>query len=215
MLNVVHEVIQNATFSDRPRIKNAAMTVLPDGRVRVLLSFLQFNECVLWTQNEKPRLMQHPYMHLRDIQLTLSPDGEKLMVFQNLRTDGAMIEEEHFGGRGYIPGKSVSGLLASLYDLNTGKELWNIVARITRDSSGKPPAPVISTNGRLALIRLPADTEAASIALVSMQNGRTLQRLPIPDRVDSETNAMGFSDQGVWTRTDNLTTLYSFSPGQP
>lgn len=210
ILNVVHEVIQNTTFPDRPRIKNAAMTVLPDGRVRVLLSFLQFNEWVLWTQNEKPRLMQHPYMHLRDIQLTLSPDGEKLMVFQNLRTDGAMIEEEHFGGRGYIPGKSVSGLLASLYDLNTGKELWNILARIARDPSGKPPAPVISSDGRFALIRLPADTEAASIAMISMQDGKTLQRLPITGGVDAESFSMGFADQCVWTRTHNLTALYSF-----
>lgn len=210
MLKAVHEVIQNKPSPNSPKIKNAAMTVLPDGRVCVLLSFLQFNEWVLWTQNEEPRLLRHPYMNFPDLQLTLSPDGKKVLVYQTLRTSGAMIEETHFGGRGYIPGKPVHGLLASLYDLNTGKALWNVSATVTRDSSGVPP-PVISEDGRFALIRLPADTDAASIALVSMQDGKILQRLPIPGGVDSGSFYMGFADQSIWTRTYSLTAIYSFA----
>lgn len=204
------EVIQKKPSLNNLAIKRVTTTILPNGRVRVLFSILGLNEWVLWTQNERPRLLKHPYMDLSDIQLTLSPDGEKVLVFQNLRTYGAVIEEIWAGGRGYVPGKPVSGLLVSLYDFNTSKELWKIFAKVARDPSGAPPAPVISKNGRFALIRFPADTEAAFIALVSMQDGKILQRLPIPTGLDSSSYAMGFTDQGVWTRTYNLTALYSF-----
>ncbi|MBF0544673.1 MAG: hypothetical protein HQM08_09575 [Candidatus Riflebacteria bacterium] len=194
-------------------LANAAMTVLPDGRIKVLLDIPNIVGWVVWTQSEPPRLLANPYPQGLDKQIAMTPDGECILVVQVLRTDGAVVSDTP-GKEGYTPGKSVEGTLASLYELNTGKKLWNIAAKITRDCSGTPPAPVISDDGRFALLRIPAEEEDPYIALVSMQDGKTLQRLPIHQKMDSSANRMGFFQNGVWTQEGYDTVLYSWEGGK-
>jgi hypothetical protein len=179
------------------KVRDAAATKLPDGRVRVLLSVGQW---VVWTQGELPRVMADPYVADRHNQMALSSDGTRVLVGRMLRTEGGMC------GRtgGCRPGTPVEGILAALHDLATGQLLWSIRATVTNDYEF--PGPAISPDGRYALVGLvPTDTGSV-IALISMSSGEVIQTVPSP----GGRYAMGFARDGlsVWTHAYGVTAVY-------
>jgi hypothetical protein len=189
-------------------VQNAAVTTLPDGRVRALLSVGQW---AVWTQGETPRVIPDPYPREFHSRMVLSPDGASVLVGRLLRTSGGYCIEP----RGCFPGTPVEGVLAALHDLATGRELWAIRATAVNDFEF--PTSAISPDGRYALIGLmPGPLSAgkvniagaieASIALVAMDNGAIVQTFPAP----GPAYAMGFARGGrtVWAHAYGLTALY-------
>ncbi len=196
------------------------MRKLPDGRVKIIISVYRYSNTIsekkwiVWTQGEKPQLLDNPYSELggtyAKIYITLTPDGTGVLVSQLLRTKGAIIREigskDYAKYSGYTAGKPVEGILAVLYDLDTSKERWRIEARVTKDSN-PPPKPVISGDGKFALLSFPADGENAYTALISMNEGKTLQRLPT-GYSSGYAVAMGFNNESAWINFGNVTALY-------
>jgi hypothetical protein len=178
-------------------VKNAAATTLPDGRVRVLLSVGQW---IVWTQGEAPRILPDPYAGESHSRMVLSPDGSRILVGRMLRTDGG------FCGRvgGCLPGRPVEGVLAALHDLKTGREIWAL--RATAIADFEFPSPAISPDGRYAMVGLMPGDVRPLIALISMNDGKTVQTLPAPGGA----YAMGFANEGrtAWTHAYGVTALY-------
>jgi hypothetical protein len=178
-------------------VRDGVATVLPDGRVRALLSVGQW---VVWTQGEAPRFLPDPYVAEAHNRLAISADGSRLLVGRLLRTDGGMCERL----RGCTSGKPIEGVLAALHDLSDGRMLWSIRATVTNDDEF--PTPAISPDGRYAIVGLvPTDT-APVIALVAMDDGKIVQTLPAPGGIYT----MGFARGGrtVWTHAYGMTALY-------
>ena len=65
----------------------------------------------------------------------------------------------------------------SLYDLDTGRPVWNV--RTGSEWLAYPLAPAISPDGRFALVQVAYGSGGPQLALVSMRDGETIQRLPI------------------------------------
>jgi hypothetical protein len=197
------EAIETLRASARGRnppyvlVDNAAATVLTDGRVRVLLRVRQW---AVWTQGEAPRALPDPYAGERDGRTILSRDGERALVGRRLRTEGGICIEP---SGGCSPGRPVEGVLAALHDVTTGRELWTIRARVTNDLEF--PTPAISPDGRYALVGLVPDKRPL-IALIAMDSGEIVQRLPAPGGA----YAFGFANGGrtLWTHAYGLTALY-------
>jgi hypothetical protein len=177
-------------------VNDAAAAVLPDGRVRALLRVGQW---VVWTQGDAPRTLPDPYAGESHGRMVLAPDGERVLVGRLLRTAGGVCIEP----RGCFPGQPVEGVLAALHDVATGRELWTIRAAVNRDLEF--PTPAISPDGRYALVGLVPDKRPL-IALVAMDSGEIVQRLPGP----GGDHAFGFANGGrtIWTHAYGLTALY-------
>ena len=193
------------------RVDNAAAAVLPDGRVRVLLSV---GSWVVWTQGEMPRILPDPYLGELSPRMVLSPDGSRVLVSRLHRTNGGYCIEP----RGCFPGRPVAGVLAALHDLETGRELWTIRATATNDYEF--PMPAISQDGRYALVGLMPERTNVRIALVSMDDGKVVQTIPVPGGIyvtgSYGAYAMGFARDGrtVWTSALGLTALYDLAPAR-
>ena len=57
------------------------VTVLPDGRVRLL--FRAVREWIVWTQGQRPVVLPDPYgLEVPPSRLVLSPDGSRLLIGQ-------------------------------------------------------------------------------------------------------------------------------------
>jgi hypothetical protein len=191
---------QSRFLGPRAGVKQARATVLPDGRVRLLCRVLR--QWVVWTQGRPPAVLPDPYAS--DLpppsHLALSADGTCVLVGRHLRSDGA----EHIRGQGTIPGRAVEGVLLALHDIGTGRELWTIRATAVHDFQF--PAPVLSPDGRMALVGLMPTEGIPPIGLVSTQDGKVLQKLPAP----GGRYAIGFARGGqiVWTHANGLTAFY-------
>jgi hypothetical protein len=193
------------------RVENATAAALPDGRVRALLSVASW---VVWTQGETPRVLPDPYPGEAHSRMVLSPDGSRVLVSRLHRTNGGYCIEP----RGCFPGRPVEGVLAALRELATGRELWTIRATATNDYEF--PMPAISQDGRHALIGLMPQRTNVRIALVSMDDGKILQTIPVPGGIHVTGSpgayAMGFfrDGRGVWTGALGLTALYDLAPSR-
>jgi hypothetical protein len=183
----------------RVLVRNAAATVLPDGKVRVLLSVGQW---VVWTQGEAPRVLPDPYGGDQLSRIALSPDGARVLVGRLLRTEGGMCIRL----TGCTPGRPVEGILAALHDLETGRALWSIRATATNDYEF--PTPAISPDGRYALVALMPQGDRPRIGLLSMTDGAIVQTIPAP----AGSYTMGFVRGGraVWTQGYGVAALYDF-----
>jgi hypothetical protein len=73
-----------------------------------------------------------------------------------------------------------TGPLAELYDVASGDVIWSITETAETFSNDVPP--VISPDGRYALISMPRKNQeqmfAHTIALVEMNSGKVLQEIP-------------------------------------
>jgi hypothetical protein len=85
----------------------------------------------------------------------------------------------------------VRGPIAALHDLRSGRLLWQVESQ--DDWGTVQAAPVISPDGRYALVGLPPHSGEPDLAVVSMRDGRVLQQI----RAQSDSRAAyGFSPDG-------------------
>jgi hypothetical protein len=122
---------------------------------------------------------------------SITPDLKNILVMHNL--SGLETICENFGRTRYScpPPEPVSGVIAELRNIATGRILWRIKGTAARSSKSQKPA--ISPDGRYAIINLPSDKKEQNldtVALIAMRDGRIVQKLSSGD------GALGFSDNG-------------------
>ncbi|MBS0480197.1 MAG: hypothetical protein JSR79_12990 [Proteobacteria bacterium] len=127
--------------------------------------------------------------------------GNKSQPFFALAADGAhVLISTGLSARGMIceiwsrstcpPPTPVTGVAAELRDLQTGKLVWEIRATARYFSSINQP--VVSRDGRFALITLPGEGDVReTTALISMADGRIVQRVN-----QASSGSAGFSMDG-------------------
>ncbi|GLH81022.1 hypothetical protein SSBR45G_59310 [Bradyrhizobium sp. SSBR45G] len=193
-------------------VNNAAVTRLHDGRMRAVLSAL--DQWVTWTQGEPPRILPSPYPDREEAnnKMSISPDGSRLLVAR-LRCDEGYDETEKHSSRSrfWPPCKPVETVIAALFDADTGHRVWEVRGTVRRLDFY--PNPAISHDGRYALIGLPPDGSNPLLGLISMDDGRILQRFHSPG--PGSLNSMGFleGDSGVWVHSEGVTSLYDLHTG--
>lgn len=193
----------------------AAATILPDGRLRAVLSFIRRTEqgsapepiehpglWLLWTQGEAPMAWLDPPADKTP--MALSPDGSALLVSRPLYPGGVWIVGCRIRCKPGPPPPPVSGPVAELIDLATRLPLWRIDGRAIGHWSPRT-APAISADRRHALIELPPEGDRLPVALVSMRDGRILQRI-LAFEVGSYPQTFGFVRGGrqVWLAGGNV-----------
>jgi hypothetical protein len=192
-------------------VNNAAATRLQNGKVRAVLSAL--DQWVVWTQGEPPRILSNPYSDPQEgnNKMAISRDGSRLLLAR-LHCDAGGVGYDSNLQRGHSspPCKPVESVIAALYDLDTGRQLWDVRATVPRLDFY--PNPAISEDGRYGLVGLPYDGPGphAQIALISMDDGKIVQRFR--SLGPGSLNSIGFlqGDRGVWVRSDSTgeTALY-------
>lgn len=161
----------------------AASRTKDNGRIRALVAWPP-DRWMLWDQNERPRLVPIE-IETRRPTFTLSMDGSQILIMGNLSATGLVCE---FGRKCPAPTPQ-SGMIAQLRELTSGTVIWSIdgIARGFTTSI----TPAVSPDNRYALILLPEDRQY--VALVSMADGRVLQRFPTPGWASL---SFGFSADG-------------------
>jgi hypothetical protein len=206
----VFEQLEDAFYVTIGNLNNAAVTRLENGKMRAVLSGL--HRWVVWTQGEPPRILPNPYpVEERDNKMAISRDGTRLLVAR-LRCDGGYdeIEESNLQRRPPIPPcKPVEGVIAALYDLDTGRRLWDVRETVLR--LNLYPNPAISEDGRYALVGLPYNAPPdphPQVALISMEDGKIVQRFRSAG--SGSLDSIGFlaGDRGVWVSSGGVTALY-------
>jgi hypothetical protein len=164
---------------DRIKVFVGAATTLPDGRMR-LFAVMNARKSrdpeqwvgawLVWTEGEAPRLLpQHAYSE-HHTRYGLTPDGAKVLV--GVELGPGMICGIIGGCR--VTGPPVRGPLVVAHDLSSGAPVWTL--RVTAAAPRNRRTPVVSSDGRLALVELPE--RALAIGVVDMAAGRILQTLP-------------------------------------
>jgi hypothetical protein len=171
---VLQEVRFDELDSDDPRrslapagvrIRSAVTTLLPDGRA---VALLQTRGWILWVQGQKPRRLPNPPD--RAASIALDPKGLKVLVAEALPTQTICPRAPPCR-----VGPVVTGEVAALRDLATGRVIWSLQG-VDQFGSGYTPV-AISPDGRLALVGLPSMGPEVRIAVVAMSDGRVLQHL--------------------------------------
>jgi hypothetical protein len=161
-----------------------------EGRVRAVFTF--DNHWFEWRQGEELRSLWLDVATWRR-PFALSPDLETLLVVHGLSATGMICERNP----NCPPPTPSTGTIADLRELGTGRVVWRIEG--TAQTFSGASKPVISADGRYALITMPQKVERRSrtLALVSMADGRVLQELYSPWQSQS---AYGFGEGGrsVW-----------------
>jgi hypothetical protein len=178
-------------------IRNAAATKLASGKVRTLIDV---GSWIVWTEGEAPVAVAHPYPDDRFNRIVMAPDGSRVLLAREPPLFEMICEHRPACGPPVDP---VEGVIAALYDIKDGHELWTVRATVKHNSLF--PLPAISPDGRFALIGLPPEGHAL-IALVAMADGRIVQKIPLPAAYAT----MGFANGGqlVWTHGYGVTALY-------
>jgi hypothetical protein len=161
---------------DRLKVFAGAATTMPDGRLRLfaVMSARKSRDpdqwvqtWLVWTEGESPRLLPQPYAEHHNARYGLSPDGATVLAVLPL---GPGMMCSRIGGC-QVTGPPVEGPLVVVHDLATGAVLWTL--RATADVPNNRRVPVVSPNGRLALVELPGP----ALGVVDMADGRVLQTL--------------------------------------
>ena len=173
-----------------------ASILLPDGRPRVLFQWPS-GYSLVWTQSSEPREISLPKLPW-GARIALAADGGRLLVSHPLSATGAICEYGNDEKDSCPPPTPVTGKLAELVDIETGKTIWEISHTANRfEGYGEP---VISPDGRYALIGVPQNDDYMrgnwliykKIALISMSDGKILQTMPS----FSSSYSMSFSTDG-------------------
>ena len=182
-------------------IDQASAVVRPDGRLEA--AFRAGVRWWVWTQGEAPRRLGFGDQQAWD-SVALTPGGRRLLAHLRLSASGIICEHTPRCPRP-IPS---SGALAVLYDLASGRELWSLSARSTQ-VEGAYASTAIAPDGRTALIAGPADQGADAIALlVSISNGRVLQRLQAASPGSAYRAGFAADGRHAWIRDRERLTLY-------
>lgn len=179
------------------RYSSSSSVRLPDGRVRVLLSLGRVVDrshvqdmkawmknkrflpatLLVWTQGEKPAAIPISFDFVA-ARAELTPDGGQALVWRPLQPDG-VIHIECFQDCPPLPAVTpVNDTIAALVSTETGQTLWKLKATASEAWNSFGGA-AISPTGEFALIALPAAKHQQMIALLSMKNGRILQRFSL------------------------------------
>jgi len=204
----------------------ATATILRDGRIRAVLQFGRWGErpagtppdrerivhpgmWLVWTQGQAPRIWPAPFPDDRHNPLALSPDGSKLLVVRPLQPDGVQTDCRIPCRRPPPPPPTpVSGPVAELIDIASRRVLWRVPARAAQFWRQSAP-PVISQDGRHALIELPPEGDRAPIALIDMRTGRIVQRIA-PFHIWTYKHSFGFTAGGrrAWVSVGDEILVY-------
>lgn len=196
-------ILDTLAYSDFPGhgLPNASYQasgiILPDGRPRALLTFN--NRWIVWTANEPPRSFAAPYPYGYR-RADLSPDGNAVLVSLELPTTTVCPR---------IPpcriGPPVSGPVAALHDIRTGRRLWSLSG--TAVYGTVIARPVFSPDARLLLIGMPPVDGKAEISVLDARTGRSLQTVGAPA---GGSYSMGFTADGrhVWVSVAGITFFY-------
>jgi hypothetical protein len=189
------------------RIYRAAGVVLPDGKVKALINVGDW--WIVWTQGAQPLLLQNPYGEKAGTQFALSADGQRVLIANMLQPLTVICE--HFDPCPQ-PTASASGVVMALHDLQTGQAIWSISATINNPSFFAPGTPVISPDGRYAVVDLPLDGTPSKTGIYAMADGELLQQLPRPGLHYSA----GFINDGhsLWTHAYNVLATYDRIAGR-
>jgi hypothetical protein len=129
--------------------------------------------------------------------LAISPDGSKLLVMRQLQPRGIPVSCR-IPPCPQPPTTPATGNLLELRSAGTLRPIWSL--RATASQFWHPSsAPVISPDGRYAVVMLPPRDDRQLIGLVSMANGRLRQTLGV-GHVGGRPQSFGFSpdSRGVW-----------------
>lgn len=159
-----------------------AEVLLQDGRPRVVFQWPS-GYSLVWTQGESPRELTLPKLPW-GTRITLAPDGKRLLIAYPLSATGAICEAVDDEPDPCPPPTEVTGKLAELLDIETGRTIWE--ARQTAKRFEGYGEPVISPDGRYALLGVPQNDDYRrgswfiyrKIGLISMSDGKLLQSMP-------------------------------------
>lgn len=215
------ERVQNHGFM----AQGVSGALLRDGRLRVVMRFGAWAERssenrdqpgrpavrrpplqVIWTEGEAPRAWRVEDDEV-DKSIVLSSDGSKLLVVRQLQARGVRVSC-FLNCPPAPPPEPVTGTIAELVDVPSGRLLWRMPAR-AKEFWNQRGKSAISNDGKYALVEIPPEEDRSMIALIAMRDGAVLQRFSAV-RVGSYPQDFGFSaDQGsVWLTCDNVTFEY-------
>jgi hypothetical protein len=161
---------------DRFSVEFGTASTLLDGRMQlfaVMSARLNGDEAnwrrtwLVWTERESPRLLPQPYP-MQSVRFALTPDGSTVLATLPL---GAGVTCRRVGGC-QVMGPPVEGPLVVAHDLLTGAAIWTL--RATSEAQANRRAPMVSPDGRLALVELATFNQ---VGVVDATSGRLLQTL--------------------------------------
>jgi hypothetical protein len=167
-------------------MRPAAVIVRPNGKLRAIVKVSR-GPWVILDQDRPPRVAPIPADLAGGV--ALSADGERLLVTPPLQAYGVICEHNP-----NCPKPTpVEGPFAVLYDLESGKHLWEL--RATATNFWSYPLPAMSGDGTLAIVGLPGDDLDfwPRVALVSVRTGGIVQTLCA---ADSSSNVLSFLPDG-------------------
>ncbi len=168
--------------------RSAAVIVRPDGLLRAVVQTTR-GSWVILDQDRPPRLAPIPQGQAPMGDVALSADGRRLLVTPFLQAFGVICERNP-----NCPKPTpVEGQFAAVYDLETGKRLWEL--RATATTFWSYPTPALNADGSLALVGLPGGDPDSwpQVALVSTPTGEVMQMLCA---ADSSSNVLSFLPDG-------------------
>jgi hypothetical protein len=198
------KVLQTAAIASIPglppksRIGAISKSVNAKGEFTALIGLLS-NSWVVWTQGKVPRALNLGAKYVQ--QFAVTPSGRDVLMMKNLSATGVICELNP----NCPPPKPQTGSIAELRSLSTGNIIWSLKGT-AKEFSGSD-VPVISPDGRYALISLPRERQRSTTALISMTSGEILQQIPRPWTSGC---AAGFSRDGRKAWISGGTTVYIF-----
>ena len=134
----------------------------------------------------------------------VTPDLKSVLVVHDLSATGVICEI--WSQQPCPPPTPVSGTVADLRDLETGRIIWSIRGTATNFSRGIKPA--VSNDGNYALIAIPPNEGGGeTIALISMRDGRVLQEI---DNLPTFAESVSFSEDDEMIWISGLDLLFSY-----
>lgn len=200
---------------------------LRDGRLRALLRFQRIVDrsakptavsarvpdrfipavWLVWTQSERPVRLS-PTFDDRSVTAEFSPDGYQILAWRPVQPEGVRDNNHCRDCPPPPPPTPVDGVVATLVDTHSGRPVWTLNARASEfwSHAGRP---VINPTGRTALIALPATENRQVVGLLSMTDGRVLQRFSLTCN-GCLPQSFGFTGDGrqMWIATANHLAFY-------
>lgn len=176
----------------------------PNGKAHVLFA-ITGRHWFEWRQGSELRSVPIDLGNSHTPPFAITPDLTSVLIVHGLSATGMICEIWHKGS--CTPPEPVSGVIADLREINTGRVLWRLNGTAISFSGAQKPA--ISPDGQYALINLPADDTGRylTIAVISMRDGRILQKLHRDFLVGG---ASGFSEDGKTAWISRLSIIITY-----
>jgi hypothetical protein len=132
---------------------------------------------LVWTEGERPVPLTPLFDEDRFARAEVTPDGSRVLAWRALQPEGVLIHDCRNCRSASAP-TPVEARVAALIDTGSGRTVWSLQARAS-EFWNRFGGPVVSPTGKFALIPLPAANQRQMIALLSMVDGRILQRFSL------------------------------------